>query len=721
MLDADVLGEFNLFQTLSELRINSLLITDVRLEFISEEAEIDWSSKAAEKSMGLRLTGIATLLGIAEAHALLECVLDDDDFEPAAVLKLRPTSDLHLPVGQLLSAGITLPVPIQRLLDYIGSLSVACPVLAVASESVEGETEFPFNLGIDEGLNIYGVLDLLNIGGTNPFVLIREWLDVEQLSLHTTLCKHSTGWQVTQEAAVAKDTPVISGAGVELVYKGATVGVDIAGQPPEVAILISNTLMLSLNWFDAEDMYLTGSMRLEPESFTGAYTLQQSPGSTNDWNPFGISGVSVQALSMQLGGTYLAPWIDNVGIATDDVTVGATRSSLALLVDTNDPDQFVFHLAINQTTLLELLSAFTPVTFAAYQGLPRRVRRILDRLVDVDFRDVVIHIVPAPTSIGDLVFDDEGIMVKGWMSPWDWDCQVAMVIDWDDIDLEISVEPVSVSVGGLEVFALTGMEDAAAPHLHFIRGEDTETRWDAAAEIRLLKTRHAFLTQHDASATLLKFDSSTSIPLVHIGLMIDLRDGTAAANIYFDLTHRRKKPEHSQAQDDQDMFGLLFNIGGTFTRSNANLAAELNGDVQFRWGTHQTRLSIAPRFSTTLPDLSPVKRAVQKDRFRRILAPLSPLAAPGGMPGVPAAHTENTAAHSEHAHDGAEHQRNGSMSSNGLTTRLNREYQQVVNTLQDVRGKAADTSTAVVHSLTRAASSKHTRRRQTSLWLKQTG
>jgi hypothetical protein len=603
-------------------------------------------------------------------------------------------------------------------------------VLAVASESVEGETEFPFNLGIDEGLNIYGVLDLLDIGGTNPFVLIREWLDVEQLSLHTTLCKHSTGWQVTQEAAVAKDTPVLSGAGVELIYKGATVGVDIAGQPPEVAILISNTLMLSLNWFDAEDIYLTGSMRLEPESFTGAYTLQQSPGSENDWNPFGISGVSVQALAMQMGGTYLAPWIDNVGIATEDVTVGATRSSLALLVDTNDPDQFVFHLSINQTTLLELLSAFTPVTFAAYQALPRHVQRFLEHVVDIDFRDVVINIVPAPTRIGELAFDDEGVMIKGMMSPWGWDCQVDMVIDWDDIDLSIAVEPASLSFKGVEVLALTGLEDDTYPRLHFVRGEDIATEWYATGEIRLLTTRHTLLTQHDASATLLKLDSSTSIPLVHIGLMIDLRDGTAAANIYFDLTHRRKKPEHSQAQDNQDTFGLLFNIGGTFTRSNANLAAELNGDVQFRWGAHQTRLSIAPRFSTTLPDLSPIKRALRKDRFQRILEPRRPMTAADAVQGLSAAQAEATTTHPA-ASDGDTDVRrnNGRNGSNGRANRLIQDYQDyqqvtqhVVMNVQDAGGKVADASTDLLHSLTRVTrviDNKRARRRKTRLWLEQ--
>lgn len=715
-LDASVLGEFNLFDTLNELRVTSLPLKDTTLEFISEESEIDWDSREAEKFMGLRLSGTTELLGLADAQATLECVLDDDDFEPAAVLKLQPLGDIHLPVERLLSTGITPPASIQRLLDYIGHLHIACPVLAVANESVEGETEYPFNLGIDEGLNIYGVIDLTSTGGTNPFVLIRQWLDVEELSLHTTLCKHTTGWQVTQEAMVGKDTPVLSGAGVELVYKGATVSVEIGGHPPEVAIMLSNTLLLSLNWFDAEDIYLTGSMKLEPESFTGAYTLQQSPGSANEWNPFGISGVSVQALAMQMGGTYLAPWIDNVGIATEDVVVGNTRSSLALLVDTNDPDQFVFHLAMNQTTLLELISAFTPVTFAAYRALPRHLQRLLETIIDIDFQDVVIHIVPAPTRIGDLVFDDEGIMVKGIMSPWGWDAKVDMVVDWDDMDLSVEVEPVDLHIGGLEVFALTGIDEDSYPRLQFARGEEVETSWYVASELRLLKTRHILFSQRQEAVTVLKLDSY--VPLLNIGLLIDRRDDSTTINGHFNLVLDVKKPGHSLVLDEREMVGTVVRLGFELTNATSELTAGLAADVQFRWGARKIHLALAPRFTMSKPDLNPIKRLVKP-------ASTEPTEAEQEQ-GAVAEPVKSTATHQAAAHNGAHPaRRNGRKA---FAARLLQDTQhvsqQAVVTVQDAGVKVADVADIgadMLRTVVSVANGKRARRQKTRLWLQQPG
>ncbi len=718
-LDAATLGEFNLFSTLAELRVEHLTITDARLEFMSEEAEIDWQSKAAEQSMGLRLSGTAALLGLADAHAVVECVLDDDDGEPAAVLKLHPTSDMHLPVSHLLSDGVTLPDALQRLLDYIGNLHMACPVLAVASESVEGETEFPFNLGIDEGLNIYGVLNLTGLSGNNPFALIREWLNVDELSFHTTLCKHSVGWQVTQEAVVAKDTPVLSGVGVELVYKGATVTIDIAGHPPEIAILLSNTLLLSLNWFDAEELYLTGTMKLEPESFTGAYTLQQSPGSESAWNPFGMQGVSVQALAMQLGGTYLAPWIDNVGVATEDVTIGTTRSSLAMLVDTNDPDQFVFRLSMNETTLLELLSAFTPATFAAYQGLPRRWRRIMEQVVDIDFRDVVIHIVPAPTSIGDLAFDDEGIMVKGQMSPWGWDTEVDMVIDWDDIDIAVRVEPFSLQPGGVELFTLTGLEDDAYPRLQFARGDETDTRLYLASELVLLGTRHRTYASYEASELVVDLDSH--LPFVHVSVKANQSAGTTSASGHLDLVMNLNKPGHSRLRSESELSGLMLNARVALEHSATSLQAEIAADLLLKWRTHQTRISISPRIATTLPTLPsipPVRETVMRYGGNQVKRWFTRNAEQRTEAQPAAGHAEGAATHQtiplsnanrsrngEHD-EPAPQQRHGVQSGNGRNgppTRLSQEYQQVVQ--------------QVTTTVASVANRKYARRRRARLWL----
>lgn len=718
VLNATVLGEFSLFHTLSGLHANSLTIVAPRLEFISEDTEIDWESKTAEQFMGVRLSGTTALLGMADAQVVLECVLDDNEGEPIAVLKALPTGNLHLPVKNLLSTRTTLPTQVQRLLNYIGHLHITCQALAIGSESVAGETEYPFNEGIDKGLNIYGELDLTGLDGKNPLALIRDWLQVETLDVHITLCKHKMGWQVTQETVIEKDTPVLSSVGVELVYKGATVSVDISGNPPEMAILLSNTLLLSLNWFDAEDLYLTGTMKLEPDSFTGAYTLQQSPGSENTWSPFGLKGISVQTLAMQVGGTYLAPWIDNVGIATEDVIIGNTQASLALLVDTNDPDQFIFHLSMEQTTLLELMSALTPVTFAAYQALPRRWRRILETIVDIDFRDITIHIVPAPTHIGELAFDNEGIMVKGTMSPWGWDAEVDMVIDWDDIHLSARLEPIRLQVGDVDVFAIKGMEEDAYTRLTFSLGEGTDTRWYLASKLLLLGTRHEIRTRRDESGTTLNLASY--FPFLHIGLDAARHDGATTVKGKGGLILNLKKLGHSRLHHAHDLFGLAINFTLAFTGSASAMAVEWTLDIQFKWGEHHTRFSLSPGFSTDIPALRPSGRKGNGNLGQRLSAPMD---ATGAPPESPAEHAEDVtipevALQSDAvAYHNGEHDEDG----DGVFHKLLHSYQQTAqqasDTVQNVGEKMATVGANLRHTVARATTSKRTQQRKGRLWL----
>ena len=128
---------------------------------------------------------------------------------------------------------------------------------------------------------------------------------------------------------------------------------EVKGTPPEPSIAMSNDLVLTLIEKGEEThLVFTGGVKLEAESITGSFTMNgtgRSPEgtlsgkvqNTDEWRePFGIPGVVIRQFATQVGFTYLAPWVDNVGCHAN-MKIGDVDGSVSILIDTNDPDQFV--------------------------------------------------------------------------------------------------------------------------------------------------------------------------------------------------------------------------------------------------------------------------------------------------------------------------------------------------------------------------------------------
>ncbi|MCT7984187.1 Ig-like domain-containing protein [Laspinema sp. A4] len=89
------------------------------------------------------------------------------------------------------------------------------------------------------------------------------------------------------------------------------------------------------------DLTLSGSLNLEPESLTGSFALKA--GASGWVNPFGIPNTKINNLGFQVGGTYLFPYVDNIGFV-GDLEFGKLALKSAFLIDTNDPDNFALEL-----------------------------------------------------------------------------------------------------------------------------------------------------------------------------------------------------------------------------------------------------------------------------------------------------------------------------------------------------------------------------------------
>ncbi len=280
--------------------------------------------------------------------------------------------------------------------------------------------------------------------------------------------------KIILEAAVQRDITLLDGAGFKLRFTRSDVGIEISGKPPEPTVSMSQDLVITLQQ-DGKDTHLvfTGGIKVQAESISGFFTMNGTGRhpeggltgevqSTGEWRePFGIPGIVIRQMAVQLGGTYVPPWIDNVGVH-GNLKIGDIDGSISVLVDSNDPDQFVLAGATDRLTMLQIMSAMSPATFIAYQAIPGSLKTTLNNVVGVKLEDVKINIVPSATSIGGVHFRDEGITIMGKLTAWGWKASVFLNVDtFDGITARGDMDPVNL----LDVFKITGAQNDPAPIL----------------------------------------------------------------------------------------------------------------------------------------------------------------------------------------------------------------------------------------------------------------
>ncbi|MEM9216607.1 MAG: hypothetical protein AAGD25_19945 [Cyanobacteria bacterium P01_F01_bin.150] len=519
----DRLG-FELSGNLGDLGLPDVLELDnITLTLIGTAAVNVSNPAASEGEIGLLMQGTVSVFGLQEANIAIQFYINQDK-EKTAIATLAGPSTFNSPISDILDTVLSaVSSDFSSAISALTDLSISQPAIAFASESIEASEweEQPFSMGISQGLNLYGSLDMSTVASKSdsPVSLgkllkfVAGFLGVDQLSIHAAINKTMAGTQLILDAVIEQDLTVIGGKDFKLIYKGCTIGLMVSGNPAEPSLSLSNTASLTLDWIGADNLELTGTIKTEAESVTAAYTLQQGPDGGDVWHPFGFSGFSVGALAMQFGGTYVAPWIDNVGIASRDVTIGdVAAEELAILIDTNDPDQFVLVVKIDEITLLQLLSVFTPVTFAAYQLLSDATKRMLNNVVDVSLSGVDLSIVPSATQIGELVYDDEGLTVRGRLNAWGWNASVDIELDDTEVDARGEMDPLSLTIEGVEVFSLSGAEGDKKPIMQFSLSEEELPEFYVSTKLSLLGVRkETYMSGDENGLTFVLEDSSSTM------------------------------------------------------------------------------------------------------------------------------------------------------------------------------------------------------------------
>ncbi len=353
----------------------------------------------------------------------------------------------------------------------IQALKLSSPTLIVCNASTLYDPTL--DSGINEGFNFFGSMKIAN-SDDDIMQFIGGLFKVRELAIHAAIDTSGLTPKILLEAAIQRDLLLLNGDGFKLRFTRSDLGIELSGKPMEPTVSVSQDLVLSLRK-DGEDTHLvfTGGIKMQAESISGFFTmngtgrhpeggLTGTVQNSNEWKePFGIPGIIIRQMAVQLGGTYAAPWIDNVGVH-GNLKIGDVDGSISVLVDSNDPDQFVLAGSSDRLTMIQIMSFMSPATFIAYQALPTAVRNTMNNVVDVKLEDVKVNIVPSATSIGGVHFRDEGVTIMGKMTAWGWKASTFVNVDtFDGITVRGDMDPINIH----NFFKITGAAGDPAPSM----------------------------------------------------------------------------------------------------------------------------------------------------------------------------------------------------------------------------------------------------------------
>ncbi|MEG4340259.1 Ig-like domain-containing protein [Microcoleus sp. D3_18_C2] len=278
---------------------------------------------------------------------------------------------------------------------------------------------------------ILNFADAKNDGQRNFLDLINEQLKIKEVELKAevrtgVLPKVSLSAELsTQNLTLLKVDPFsIEIAGAKLSASADTISLPNFG-------IVGSFLIKGYDPFQTTepDLTFSGGLTLDPKSITGALQLTAK----TPWkNPFGLPNSEIRNLALQVGGTYVKPWVDNVGFV-GDLKFGNFDIKSAFLVSSNDPTKFAVELTANApVNLLDLWAG--PVRSYLIKQVGKEVdfvktaesflKQTLNvNIVSVDGPDAdtnfdpLLKLVPLETEIAQTKLT-QGLGINGKLTAW---------------------------------------------------------------------------------------------------------------------------------------------------------------------------------------------------------------------------------------------------------------------------------------------------------------
>jgi hypothetical protein len=279
-----------------------------------------------------------------------------------------------------------------------------------------------------EGFNFTGAIDFTkNTDDISEF--INYYLGVDSVGVQVGL-DPDTG--ASLKGILAGNIPLLSIGDFGVKLNNAGLKLEATTSSVEVGIEGS----ITLEGYDPVQkneppLTLYGDLVLDPKAITGSFQMKTEDGLSWD-NPFGFQNTSLRNLAIQIGASYVFPWVDNIGFV-GDLKFGEYDLKTAFLVDTNDPQKFALELTVNEPlSFLDLylgpVYSYVLSTVGNEVPILQQGVNFLDSIIDLtvvsidgpdedDKLDPLISIVPVETTIAQETLS-QGISINAAVTAW---------------------------------------------------------------------------------------------------------------------------------------------------------------------------------------------------------------------------------------------------------------------------------------------------------------
>ena len=288
---------------------------------------------------------------------------------------------------------------------------------------------------VRKGVNFFAQMDMSGLG-------VDELMDIKSLQVFAAIGTDPR--KMVIEARVPGSFPIQDNISFgDITFR-------LQPSPTEFSVTLLGTLFAKLG--DSSLQFIGGlGIKVVP----GAFQANLQATMLGTWsNPFGVEGVDVSDVAAELGIAF-PPVRPSVGIA-GSLRVGDFTGSVALKFDSANPAKSMLAVAFNRLVLMDVFKTFCPPHVV--NTVPNEISQVLNT---TQFEDVGIYIVPQPTSIGELQYE-QGISLKGKMTIFDLNASAHLKIDQNS-GILIDAEMDAINVG--DILKITGAGDDPNPSL----------------------------------------------------------------------------------------------------------------------------------------------------------------------------------------------------------------------------------------------------------------
>ena len=297
--------------------------------------------------------------------------------------------------------------------------------------------QLPDNMVIQDGLTFFAALDLTDLG-------VKDLMSIDKLVISTNIDRNPANIRLAASiGGTFKISEAVSMGNMEFFLQPF---------PGNFQLGISGSVFAQI---DTSDLQFIGTMSVKPIERSASFAATM----LGFWNePFGIKGLALGDVAMTIGIGIVPPpavALPIVGLA-GTMTIGTVTGSAAVKFDAANPIKSMIAASFNRLYLREVILTFCDPL--VYNQIPAEIR---NSILTAGLEDVGIYVVPQPTNIGELYYE-QGFRFEGKLSVAGFNASFFFLLSYSEgFAVKASMDPIRID----DVFELTGVGNYPGPTL----------------------------------------------------------------------------------------------------------------------------------------------------------------------------------------------------------------------------------------------------------------